>query len=80
MSTWRCDINDGTYGRVFDDFHAPTKLGHEILVGEGTHVTMCPCVNGNVALKVVESAQKEVCVVQNVDADHKVRRALVVRL
>lgn len=40
---------------------------------------MGPCVHGDIALEIAESSREQGSVVQDVDSDHEMRRALVIR-
>ena len=41
-------LGDTAASRVVDDLHCPAEFTEDLVVGEGGHVRVCPCVDGEV--------------------------------
>ena len=55
-----------------DDLHRPGQLRDDILVGQGSHVGVRPCVHGNIILNVVDGAEELSPVVEDIDTNKEV--------
>ena len=62
-----------------DNVHSVAELRDDDLIGEGGHVRVIPCVDGNVVASI-EGGEELLGVVKSADADHEVSGRDVVLL
>lgn len=73
-------LGDSSTGGIVDDLQGPAQLKEEVVVSEGGHVGVSPCVDGHVLVGVGVSLQEKLGVGEDVGANVEVGSTLVVLL
>lgn len=60
--------------RIMNQFHCPSKLRDNILVGKHCHMWMCPGMYSNVILIRIECTEKRLRIVDDIDANEEMCR------